>query len=98
MIVLRCFCNFCLSWCHAKCNGINFKFIHELWFCASCKRETLPFESFLNFEETRVGADMSSFKRYFQQLNDIGISTANFQDVDEITSINCKYYDISKFL
>ena len=86
------FCKSCFRWSHAKCNGISSKFLHDLWLCGTCIRESLPFQH-PHDESKKSDVDMSEFKHYFHQLNDIGDS-----DFDNDLSINCKYYDCSDFV
>ena len=84
------FCKNCLRWSHARCRGIESKFVKNVWLCKSCCRDNFPLSDF-ETEPLRTGSDLSNLKSYFNRLN---TTSANDEDLDhdDISYINCKYY------
>ena len=90
------FCKNCLRWSHAKCWGIESKFVKNVWLCKSCCRDNFPFSDF-EPEPLRTGSDLNNLKSYFNRLD---TTSANDEDLDhaDISYINCKYYSCDEFL
>ena len=90
------FCKKCFRWSHAKCRGIESKFVKNVWLCKSCCRDNFLFSDF-EPEPLRTGSDLSNLKSYFNRLN---TTSANDEDLDhdDISYINCKYYSCDEFL
>ena len=94
------FCDICNRWSHTKCNNLtptDFKSIKnsdEKWFCTSCITSIFPFNSNSNYTLTK-NKNTSNIKNFFTDLNTL--AEQNDSDVENVTGINCKYYDSEEF-
>ena len=101
------FCPNCKRRSHAKCNGIETKFIKNVWLCKICRQNAFP--NLDSSDELPIGKDISYLKSYFEHLNSISDSFSNFDSQiddqsddsifdDRMTNFNCKYYSPEQFL
>ena len=79
------FCPICNRRSHAKCNGIETKFVKNVWLCKLCRNDALP--NLNSDEELPIGKDISYLKSYFEHLNSISDTFSNFdsQKDDQIS-------------
>ena len=80
------FFSVCQRRSHAKCNGIDSKYISNVWLCKFCKIEMLPFKE---IPDEKTGNDLSYLKSYFKHLNSLSdsYSNLNFNNDDDGYSI-----------
>ena len=95
-------CGICNRWTHTKCNNLTptdfntLKNSEDKWFCITCITSIFPFNSKSNFS-TVSNKDTSNIKNFFTELN----SSEDFDNgngVDNLTGIDCKYYDSEEFI
>ena len=100
------FCPKCEGRSHAKCLGVEPKYVRNIWLCKLCRHDALP--NFESDEKLPIGKDISHLKNYFKHLNSISNSFSNFDsqiddqldDItydDHINHFDCKYYSTQEF-
>ena len=98
------FCPNCKKRSHAKCNGIEPKFIKNIWLCKLCRNQAFPEDQ--SHDQLPIGKDISYLKSYFKHLNtipskfsDIDSQTSDQDDFeDHTTKFSCKYFSPEDFL
>ena len=96
-------CDCCDSWVHFKCSNLNnleydrLDQCSDLWFCAVCLSESLPFSPDINMPDVLT---KSPFTELFSQLNQRFESIQEPEDDDEVDELNvltkCSYMDIAE--
>ena len=82
------FCPKCKRRSHARCLGVEPKYVRNIWLCKLCRHDALP--NFESEEKLPIGKDISHLKTYFKHLNSISNSFSNFdsqidEQLDDIT-------------
>eukprot|EP00111_Clytia_hemisphaerica_P017990 TCONS_00053257-protein len=76
------FCPNCERRSHAKCLGVESKFLRNIWLCKLCRYDALP--NLDSDENLSIGKDISHLKTYFKHLNCISDTFSNFDSqIDE---------------
>ena len=93
-------CDICNRWSHTKCNNLtptdfnSLKNSDEKWFCTTCIMSIFPFNSNSN-PNIINNKNTSNIKNFFTDLN--ALSNQDNSEVENVTGIDCKYYDSNEF-
>ena len=95
------FCDICKRWSHTKCNNLTPKDFNSLknsdekWICLTCTISIFPFNSKDNYNLTE-NKTISDVKNFFTELN--AMKESDESGVENVTGINCKYYNSEEFV